>query len=138
MGTKVTFFRILRNGWQNFWRHIWLSAAAISVMTITLSVISILVVLSFLANLSLSSIKEKVDISLYFKPGTEESVIQMVANDVKTINGVDQVRYISADEAYLEFQKRHANDPLILEALKELTENPLYPTLVVKAKDINN
>ena len=136
MGKKITIIRILKNGWQNFWRHIWLSAAAISVMTITLLVISTLVILSFLTNLSLISIKEKVDVSVYFKPGTEESFIQNFSEDVKAMSGVTEVRYISADDAYLEFQRRHADDPLILEALKELTENPLYPTLVVKATDL--
>ena len=136
MGTKVTILRVLRNGWHNFWRHIWLSAAAISVMTVTLLVISTLVILSFLTNLSLVSIKDKVDVSVYFKPGTQETFIQSFSKDVEKVSGVSSVRYISADEAYIEFQRRHANDPLILEALKELTENPLYPTLVVKAAEL--
>lgn len=136
MSIAVAAKRILQNGWQNFWRHIWLSVAAISVMTITLLVISILVVLTFLANLSLATIKEKVDISVYYKPGTAEEVIRLDAEKIKRIPNVSEVRYISADQAYLDFQQRHAGDPLILEALKELNQNPLYPTLVVKAQDI--
>lgn len=115
-----------------------MSAAAIAVMTMTLSVISILVVLSFLTNLSLANIKEKVDVSVYFKPGTEESIIREVEGQIKEMPNVVATKYISADEAYLEFQKRHQNDPLIIEALKELNENPLYPTVVIKADDISN
>ncbi len=138
MSHSITIFRVLKSGWQNFWRHFWLSAAAIAVMTVTLSVISILVVLSFLTNLSLANIKEKVDVSVYFKPGTQESVIREVEHEIKQMPNVVATKYISADEAYLEFQKRHQNDPLIIEALKELNENPLYPTVVVKADDISN
>src|SRR3989344_2653399 len=137
MSKSVTFFRVLKNGWQNFWRHIWLSAAAISVMTVTLTIISILVVLSILTNLALVSIKERVDISVFIKPGTNEQTIDQLRGDITQIAGVTEVRYLTADQVYLEFQRRHANDPLILEALKELSENPLYPTLIIKAEDLD-
>lgn len=137
MSLMIAAKRIFQSGWQNFWRHIWLSAAAISVMTITLLVISVLVVLTFLTSLSLSTIKEKVDISVYYKPGTTEEVINLNAERIKQIPNVSEVKYISADQAYLDFQRRHADDPLILEALKELNDNPLFPTLVVKSSDIS-
>ncbi|OGE86636.1 MAG: hypothetical protein A3J48_01695 [Candidatus Doudnabacteria bacterium RIFCSPHIGHO2_02_FULL_46_11] len=134
---KITLLRVIKNGWQNFWRHVWLSAAAIAVMTVTLSVISILLVLSFLTNLSLDSIKDKVDISVDFELGTEESVIRNYEERVKQLPDVASTRYISADEAYLEFQKRHKDDIGIIEAIKELDENPLFPSLVIKATDIS-
>jgi len=136
MGSKITIFRVLRNGWQNFWRHFWLSAAAISVMSVTLFVISVLLVLTFLANLSLINIKEKVDISVYFKNGTQEQTIREIENNIKGMANVTETRYITADEVLVEFERRNENKPLIIAALEELGYNPFYPTLVVKASDI--
>lgn len=138
MSKKIAIARLIKNGWQNFRRNVWLSAAAIAVMTVTLSVISILIVLSFLTNLSLDNIKERVDISVYFQEGTQEQMIQDVRSDLEGIPQVANVSYISAEEAYLEFQERHSDDPLIIDALRELTDNPFYPTLVVKAHNIDD
>jgi len=48
---------------------------------------------------------------------------------------VSSVSYVSSDEALVNFRTRHANDYLVLQALGELSENPLGAYLNIKAKD---
>ena len=79
---KITFYRILKNGALNYSRNFWLSLAATAVMVITLFIISSLLILGSLTNISLETIKEKVDISVYFKLDVEDSIIKQIEKSI--------------------------------------------------------
>jgi cell division transport system permease protein len=53
------------------------------------------------------------------------------------MDNVREVTYISKQQALDDFQKKHKNNPDILEALRELDANPLSPSLVIRPTDIN-
>lgn len=129
----ISLVRIWKSGFINFWRNIWLSVAATLVMTITLIILSVLVLLFIITNYSVSSIKERVDISAYFKTGVAESQILSIKREIEQDPKVKEVNYVSADEAFQEFKELHKEDQLIMDSLNELSENPLPATLQVKA-----
>lgn len=127
--------RIIRTGWHNFIRSGFTSIASILIMTITLFVITSLIFVQAALNASLNDIKEKVDVTVYFLPGAEEVAIQKVEDSLSKLPEVKSVTYTSAVEALTNFKDKHGNDYLTLQALDELSSNPLGASLNVKAND---
>jgi cell division transport system permease protein len=104
-------------------------------MTVTLTIIGSLIFLSALLSYTLNTIKEKVDVSVYFVTTASESDILSVKDQLEKLPQVENVTYTSADEALTAFRARHATDQLTLQALDELGGNPLDASLEVRAKD---
>lgn len=103
------------------------------VMTVTLVIFAVMFLMFAVTNYSINTIKNTVDISVYFKVGLDEGKILKIKSDLETDSRVKQpVVYTSQEQAFDQFKKRHANDPLITSSLNELTENPLPATLNVK------
>ena len=127
--------RIIRSGYHNFIRSGVTSIASVLIMSITLFVITSLVFIQVSLHSSLDSIKEKVDVTVYFVQNTNESDIKDVESSLSKLPEVKSITYTSADEALDQFKEKHANDYLTLQALDELNGNPLGATLNIKAKD---
>lgn len=120
---------------MNFTRNAFVSMAAVLIMTVTLFTIGSVMFLIVGLNTSLSEIKNKVDISIYFTVKAEESEILAIKKSVEALPAVNTVTYLSKDEALDAFKKRHEGDSLTLQALDELGDNPLGGVLNVSAKD---
>lgn len=131
----TTLVRILRYGFQSFWRNGWLSAATIMVMVLALSVFLSLTLFSVLTQGAISTLQDKIDISVYFKIASSEDDILSIERSVQSLAEVKGVEYISRDKALEIFKDRHKNDPTIGKALEELGNNPLAASLNIKAKD---
>jgi cell division transport system permease protein len=127
--------RILRSGFVSFWRNSFVSLASALIMTVTLSVIGILVFANAVLNTSLVSLRDKVDINIYFVTGADEGSILSLKKDVEALPEVASVQYVSRDQALADFKTRHENDQLTLQALDELGDNPLGAMLNIKAKE---
>ncbi len=138
MFDTISFFRIVKTGFINFWRNLSLSAAATMVMTITLVIFSVLFLLFGLTSNALDAVESRIDISVYFKNGLGEDKIKTIQADLENNSKVESVKYTSASKALEEFKKKHENDPLIQQSLNELTENPLPATINVKAKNLED
>jgi len=131
----VALFRVIKFSSQDFWRNFWLSAATVIVLVLTLVVVNFLIILNVLTKTAVAEVQEKIDVSIYFKQGVSESQIGNIKSYLLSLPEVEAVEYISPERALSEFQKKHANDPAILESLNEVGENPLGATLVVRARD---
>lgn len=138
MFNTVSFFRIVSTGLVNFGRNIWLSLAATSVMIVTLVILSSLFILFVITNYSVTSIQERVDISAYFKVGVSENQVLQIKSKLQENPRVREVNYVSAAQALEEFRKIHKNDELISSSLSELEDNPLPPTLQIKANSLED
>ncbi len=127
--------RVLMSGSKNFVRGGAVSAATVIIMTVTLSIIGSLIFLSALLTFTLTTIKNKVDVSAYFVTSAAESDILAVKSQLEKLPQVEQVVYTSAEAALAAFRDRHASDQLTLQALQALGGNPLDASLEIRAKD---
>ena len=127
--------RVLVGGWKNFARGGAVSAATVLIMTVTLGIVSSLIFLSALLSFTLDTIKNKVDVSIYFVTTASEGEILAVKDQLEKLPQVAGVSYSSAEESLAAFRQKHANDQLTLQALDELGGNPLDASLSVRAKD---
>ena len=138
MFDSLSFFRVIKTGFVNFWRNLWLSMAATMVMTITLVIFGTLFLIFILTSYSIKTIQNTVDISVYFKVGLAEQQIDKIRSDISSDPRVQEVDYISAADAYNNFKAAHSDNPLITESLNELSDNPLPATLHVKAYNLSD
>jgi cell division transport system permease protein len=127
--------RIIRSGFVGFWRNAYVSLAAIFVMTITLTVICGIMLTNELLKVSLTQIKEKVDINVYTVTTAREGDIFALKSSLEALPDVEGVTYTSREDALTAFRDRHKNDELTIQALEELGDNPLGASLAIRAKE---
>ncbi|MBP9749223.1 MAG: ABC transporter permease [Candidatus Pacebacteria bacterium] len=131
----LSFRRIVKTGFVNFWRNGFVSTSSIVVMTITLFVLGSLFFLNALLDTSLGSLKEKVDINVYFALDASDEEVAKVRDSVAALPEVYEVELTTREQARDRFKERHANDELELQALEELPDNPFPASLAIRAVD---
>jgi cell division transport system permease protein len=133
----TTLKRIIRAGFLNFKRGGIVSWAAVLVVTITLSVITIIIFSQAVLRYSLNQIKDKVDVTIYFTVSAPEENILSLKSSLEKMPEVASVSYTSKDEALRLFRERHSNDYPTIQALDEIGDNPLGAYLNIKAKEVS-
>lgn len=135
MSTWTTTKRIARYGFIGFLRNGFVSLSAILIMTITLFVIAGLLIFGAAMHSVLADLTTKVDVTVYFTTDATDSQIQSLKQSLSSLPEVASIDYVSRDQALAQFQERHQNDQLTMQALDELGDNPLGASLEVRAKD---
>lgn len=127
--------RVLTSGAKSFARSGVVSFATVLIMMVTLVIVGSLMLLSAVLTNTLSSIKDKVDVNVYFVTTASESDILAIQGKIEALPDVSKVTYTDREQALENFRARHESDRLTLQALDELGQNPLGASLAVKAKD---
>lgn len=127
--------RIWETAWQGLRRNNWLFLACISTLVISLMIFTSIILINHTANTVISFLKEKVDVSLYFKPEIPEEDVLKVRNLLIGWEEIESVDYVSKEEALKEFQQQISSNETLRQALEELGENPLSAALNIKAKN---
>ncbi len=136
--TTVGAKRVFKSGFLNFIRNRTVSISSLAILTVTLLIIGIFFFFRGIFDYSLNEVKNKVDIKIYFKLDANENQINNVVQKMKSLGEVDSVSLITANEALIDFQTKHSNDPITLEALKEVGGNPFGAMATIIAKDTNS
>lgn len=127
--------RVARYGLIGFIRNGFVSLSAVLIMSITLFVVAGLMIGSAALSSTLKQLTEKVDVNVYFTTNASESQISEMKKTLEALPEVASVTYTSRDIALAQFRERHKNDQLTIQALDELSDNPLGATLSVRAKE---
>lgn len=135
MKAPMQLRRIFTNGAKNFARSGSVSFATVLIMTVTMLIIGLLIFLSAILGATLTAIKDKVDVNVYFVTTAEETDIFALQQELESLPEVASISYTSREDALTQFRERHATDQLTLQALEELGENPLGASLAIKATD---
>ncbi|MDO8560471.1 MAG: permease-like cell division protein FtsX [bacterium] len=130
----VTIYRVIKFAWQGFWRNFWLSLVTISIIALASLTVNALLALNVVADSAVTSLEQKIDVSIYFDPDVATPKVKEVQDYLSKLSQVSAITLVTADDAMKEFRQRHARDAAILETLEELGDNPLGATLVVTAQ----
>jgi cell division transport system permease protein len=129
--------RTIKSGAISFYRNGSVSLASVLILTVTLTVITMVLFSGVVLSSTLETIKNKVDVDIYFTKGASEDAILSITNDVKKNPDIADVKYISKDQAYQNFKERHKDNEATIQALTEIGDNPLPASINVKAIDPN-
>lgn len=132
---KQNLGRVIKAGWTNFKRNSWLAFGTVGIMVLAILILSGLVAFNVVSGTLITSLENKADIIVYFKPQVSDEEAVQIAREVQSRPEVAEVDYISRERALEEFKARHEDEELIQQALQELGENPLQPSLEIRAKE---
>jgi len=133
--------RLISSGLTDFFRNIWISIAATSMVAITLFIISTIIVLYTLAYLSIENSTDKVGVvTAYFNDRTTDNEMNSVKAEISSLPGVKSVDFVSRQQAQDLFKQRHINEPTLLETLNEFGsgENPIPASLAVHSSNLTD
>ena len=124
------FKRVLNLAFTDFYRNRGTSIAAIFVLTVTTLIITGLFVIGGTSSFLVDRLKEKIDITAYFKDGTSDQDIMNVKDQIlKNSPDIKNVEYVSKDDALNQFNERHQGNDVFARALLEVGGNPFLPSL---------
>jgi cell division transport system permease protein len=131
----IALRRIVKAGFNNFWRNGWLTAATVSVLIITLFMIFSLVMVSVLTEAVVLNLQNRVDVSIYFTKDAKEPDILQIKTDLLAMKEVKSAEYISEDDALINFREKHSDNEIIIQSLDALEDNPLEASINIKANE---
>lgn len=125
-----TFLRIIKLGNKNFWRNRWLTLGATLLMTLTLVMISVSVLFSFIVKDSANQIRSKIDLTIYFRDDkVKDQTIEDLGVRVESNSEVVGVKFVDKTAA-LERWRRLPINKNIKDPVNE-KNNPLPRSLEV-------
>ena len=132
----TNLYRLLRYSFQSFWRQRLLSIATMMVILLVLMVFQGIFIFGAVGEAALTSIREKIDVSIFFKVETsEDSILDLERQIEGELEEVREITYISKEKALDQFKERHKSDEAIQQALEELGDNPLSASLNIKTDE---
>ncbi len=126
--------RALRLGWKNFYRESGLSFVAVFVLMITISLAVLLFLLSGVVEIIISDIEQKADITVDFQITVPEERIFELKEDLAENFEINNIEYVSRDEAMTIFIQRFGDRRALMESLEEVG-NPFSASLNINADD---
>ena len=137
--------RVIKYGAINFGRNIWLSTAATLVMTITLIVLSITLVATIVLSETATTMRDKIDITLFFKPGTGKETLEVLKTVMSNDPNVKSIETRTSEEEYANFLEENKDNELLIETLEDPTMDmratmisTMQSTMRLKVYDADN
>ena len=134
--------RIVKYGTRGFSRNIWLSTAATVVMSVTLIILFVTVVASVILTNTAEMMKDKIDITIYFKPTTSQQNLDKLSTEIKKDSNVKSVETSTAEQEYEKFLIENGDSEEILNILDdEMTKMmiaKMQATMRIKVHNIDN
>lgn len=134
--------RIIKYGTKGFGRNIWLSTAATVVMSITLIILFVTIVASVILTNTAEMMKDKIDITIYFKPGTSSQQLEKLTEAMYADSNVKSVVTSTSEEEYEKFLAENETSDEILnildEDMKKMMIAKMQATMRIKVNDVDN
>ncbi len=135
--------RIFKYGAIGFTRNIWLSVAATLVMSVTLIILFVTVIASAILASTADAMREKIDITIYFKPGTSISALSNMSNTMSADDNVKSVEVSTSEEEYAKMVEENSSNEGIMqtledEAMRNLMISGMNATMRIKVHDVND
>lgn len=134
--------RIVKYGTKGFGRNIWLSSAATVVMAFTLIILFVTIVASVILTNTAEMMRDKIDITIYFKPDTSDTALEDLTNIISQDENIKSVETSSSEEEYEKFVIENAESEEIMNVLddemKALMVSKMQATMRIKVHNIDN
>lgn len=132
-----TSLRVLKSGFTNLFRNLWLTIAATAVMIVALTIIFIGVVINVTTSNAIDVLSRELKTSIILVEGSSDSLRSELESELRGLEFVESVVYISPSEA----QRRLTADPTIgqdiLQASALFEGDFLAPSLEIALNDLS-
>ena len=111
------FLRIIRTAWQGFKRNGWLSLVATFMMMQALLLISLFVSINVGVNRTIQAINSRIDVAVFFKEYVSESDIMAFKDQIKDIDGIKDIVYVSQEQALQSYTSYNSGSQDLLDVI---------------------
>ena len=119
-----TFGYVGKQGVKNIWRNKMFSLASIATMSACIFLFGLFFSILVNCQYIIKSAEEGVAITVFFNDDATEEQKKEIGEQLESRDDVSEVKYVSADDAWAEFQKEYFGDnPELAEGFKD--DNPL-------------
>jgi cell division transport system permease protein len=125
----------LRRAWQGFRGNGLMSVAATATMVLMLVLLSGLILLLSGLDATLSSVEKEVQVVAYLQDSTTAGDVTVLQDSLRAMAEVTDIEYVSKDQAYADFVKRHPDQVEVIDTLKT---NPLPASLRINLRNPND
>lgn len=132
----ITVERIIKNGFVNFGRNVWLAVAAIAMMGITLTILLFAIIANATFTHTISDLTSHIDVTEYLKDNVTQTQVDRQLRALKSLPTVKSATYTSKSDALKAYEALNANNPTLLAAISQ-TDNPLPASISIKPTDPN-
>ena len=119
--------RIVKYGAASFKRNIWLSIAATLVMTVTLVILLTTIGASLILSSTADTMQQKIDITVFFQPGTDAEALSNMAATMKNNANVRSVDIASSEDEFNSLIEENKDNADLIAAFQDET---MYQTML--------
>lgn len=134
----TALFRAFTQSWRQLIRNGWLWIATLVVFLLALLSVNALLATHALVDQVLREARDRVDISVTFKPGTPPAIVEQARSYWLSLPQTASVEVLSADQALEEFRARFQHSEDVQRALEEVGTNPLGARMTLQAKTLQD
>lgn len=131
----LSFMRVIKFAFQDIVRNIGLAFMTAVILALMLLSVNTLLFIRLMTDQAVLSVKEHIDVSVFFSPEASSKQIDEVREYVASFPEVTKMEFQTSEDVYKQFRELYAHNPQILASLDELKDNPLGPTMIVKTRD---
>lgn len=131
----LSLLRAIKFALQDIVRNLGLSFMTVLILVLMLLSINTLFVINVLTSKAVQSIKDQIDISIYFSPEASQAKIDEIKNYINAFPEIKEVVYQDKEKVLADFKAQHQDNEEILSSLSELGSNPFGPTMIVKTRE---
>ena len=102
--------RIFKYGVIGFGRNIWLSITATIVTTLTLILLFATIIAGAVLNSTADAMRQKIDISVYFEPGTAKTTLASMKNTMEKDDNVKEVDVSTSEEEFSKLKQEYVDE----------------------------
>ncbi|HWQ30825.1 MAG TPA: permease-like cell division protein FtsX [Negativicutes bacterium] len=123
----------VRESFRSLKRNKTMSAAAITSVIASLLVIGIFFVIVLNIDFAATKLESQIEMMVYLNDGLSENIVSAMETEIKSINGVKSVEFISKDVALKNLEKNWGENAYLLEGLDG--DNPLPDSFLITLTD---
>lgn len=132
--------RVFKYGAAGFTRNIWLSIAATLVMTVTLIILLITIGASLILTSTAETMREKIDITVFFRPGTSLETLNEISELLKSDSNIRSINIADSAMEYAAYLEENRNETDLMAVLEdpemsEIMLSSMQATMRIKVYD---
>jgi cell division transport system permease protein len=125
-------------GFKNLIRSFWISATAITVLTVSLSSVALVASLSTVVGFTLRQFDNQISVLAYFREDVDQNVIDTTIKEIKTYSEVKNIKLVTKDEAKNELANSEAGKKALATIKDNKAENPLLNYINITPNNTEN
>ena len=134
--------RVMKYGAKGFMRNFWLSSAATIVMAITMIILFVTIVASVILTNTAEIMRDKIDITIYFRPGTSDEVLAQMTDIISEDKNIKTVSTSNSEEEYEKFLNENSDSEdltnILDEDMKKIMISKMQATMRIKVYNIDD